>query len=71
DLICKDKRKQKRAKTDKERKSQVIMRKEIKAGSTRYKKRKQMKAKGSIMTSFQSLRALLDVLKSKDQSCQN
>ncbi|GJW09482.1 reverse transcriptase domain-containing protein [Tanacetum coccineum] len=60
--------KAKRAKTDKERKSQVIMRKEIKAGSARYKKRKPMKVKGSIMSSFQSLRALLDVLKSKDQN---
>ncbi|GJX10775.1 hypothetical protein Tco_0200634 [Tanacetum coccineum] len=48
DLICKDKREQKQAKTDKKRKRQVQerdLRKIIKAGSARNKKRKSMKTK--------------------------
>ncbi|GJV95470.1 hypothetical protein Tco_1547047, partial [Tanacetum coccineum] len=73
DLICKDKREQKQSKTDKKRKRQVQKRnlKPIaKAGSADNKKRKSMKVKGSIMTSVQSSKALLDEMKSKDQSCQ-
>ncbi|GKC74314.1 hypothetical protein Tco_1120197, partial [Tanacetum coccineum] len=55
-----------KAKTDKKRKRQV-QEKDIKAGSARQQEKKvnedPIEVKGSIMTSFQSSRAHLDVLK--------
>ncbi|GKD70642.1 hypothetical protein Tco_1324732, partial [Tanacetum coccineum] len=71
--ILKSKR-AKTSKTDKKRKRQVQERnlKPIaKAGSARQQEKKvnedPIEVKGLIMTSFQSSRVLLDVLKSKDQ----
>ncbi|GJY12959.1 hypothetical protein Tco_0382268 [Tanacetum coccineum] len=53
-------------------KTRVKNERQSKAGSARYKSMKtQMKAKGSIMSSFQSLKALLEEMKSKDQSCKS
>ncbi|GKA05724.1 hypothetical protein Tco_0684844 [Tanacetum coccineum] len=46
------------------------MKPNLKAGSACNKERKPMKAKGSIMSSLQRLMALLDVLNTRDQSCQ-
>ncbi|GKF34406.1 hypothetical protein Tco_0107606, partial [Tanacetum coccineum] len=69
--VKKDKKKQNQSKTDKEmEKARQELRREVKSQSRisltqRKKVKAQMKAQGSMWTSFKSLKALLDVLKFK------